>query len=146
MPPVYPLQILPASWKGNYPHMAKLDRAVWERFLAANAPTFSGFAYDVALGGLVIEGLDLDEPTKLGWQYNTAVKIDAIAFRDDEAWIIEVKPEANVSAFGAALAYTALCEREQFISQRLIPTIICERIQPDVGWVCAQVGVQVFQV
>lgn len=146
MPPVYPINILPNTWKGSYPHMAKLDRAIWERFLTANAATFSGFAYDVALGGRVIEGLDLDDPTKLGWQYNTAVKIDAVAFRDEEAWIIEVKPEANVSAFGAALAYTVLVEREQFISQRLIPTIVCEYIQPDVEWVCQQLSVQVIKV
>ena len=144
--PVYPISILPAEWRGNYPHMAKLDREVWTRFLDRHAAEFSGFAYDVALGGRVIEGLELDEPTKLGWQYNTALKIDAIGFKDEEAWVIEVKPEANVAAFGAALAYTILCEKEQFITQRLIPVIVAEYIHADVAYVCQQLSVTTVQV
>lgn len=144
--PVYPPSILPSSWKGNYPHMAKLDREVWERFLARYADQFSGFAYDVALGGRIIEGLELDEPTKLGWQYNTALKVDAIGFKDEEAWVIEVKPEANVAAFGAALAYAIICEKEQFITQRILPVIVAAYIHPDVAYVCQQLSILTVQV
>lgn len=146
MSPVYPINIIPATFKGNYPHMSKLDRAVWEKFLTARAAEFTGFAYDVALGGRVVEGLPLDEPTALGWQYNTAVKIDAVAFKDSEAWVIEVKPEAHVSAFGAALAYTLLLEKDATLPQKLIPTIVCEAVQPDVEWVCAQLNIQIVRV
>lgn len=146
MSPVYPVHIMPAEWQGNYPHLSKLDRAVWTRFLQAHAQDFSGFAYDVALGGQIIEGLGLDEPTLLGWQYNTACKVDVVAYKDEEIWIIEVKPEAYVSAFGAALAYTMLAEREQFLNQRLVPTIVCQQAHPDVAWCCRQLGINVVTV
>ena len=146
MSPVYPPHIMPAEWKGNYPHLSKLDRAVWDRFLLRYAQDFSGFAYDVALGGQRIEGLELDEPTLLGWQYNTAVKVDVIGYKDEEAWIIEVKPDAYVSAFGAAIAYSMLAERESFINQRLVPTIVCEQAHPDVAWCCRQLGVNLIEI
>ncbi|HEY6239369.1 MAG TPA: hypothetical protein VIW78_00870 [Burkholderiales bacterium] len=126
--------------------MAKLDAAVWTRFLNASGTDFLSFCYDVALGGRRIEGLDLSVEEQLGWQYNTALKIDAVGLTEDQAWIIEVRPSATVSAVGSALCYTLVCEREQVFDRQLIPVICCETIQPDVAWVCQRLGVSVVRV
>lgn len=146
MPAIYPPQLLPVSFRGNYPHMAKLDAAVWTRFLDAHAAAFLGFYYDVALGGRRIEGLQLDAATLLGWQYNTALKIDAVGLTAEQAWIIEVRPDATVSTLGSALAYTLVAEREAAFPGQLVPVIVCETIQPDVDWCCQRLGVTVLKV
>lgn len=146
MPAVYPPTPLPTTFRGNYPHMAKLDAAVWERFLDRMAAGFESFCYDVALGGRRIEGLELSIEEQLGWQYNTALKIDAVGLTPEQAWIIEVRPNATVSALGSALCYTLVAGRDEVFDRQLVPVICCETMQPDVEWTCGRLGVTVVKV
>lgn len=146
MPAVYPPQFLPADFRGHYPHMARRDAAIWAKFLDAPPLPFLSFAYDVALGGSRIDGLDLSEAEVLGWQYNTALKIDAVGLTDTETWVIEVRPEATVSALGAALTYAMVCDRDDVFTLPLRPAICCEQIQPDVDWACRKLGLTIFRV
>lgn len=146
MPAVYPPQLVPVDFRGHYPHMAKLDAAVWTRFLDGFASMFLGFYYDVALGGSRIEGLELTAEELTGWQYNTALKLDAVGVTETQAWIIEVRPAATVSALGSALAYTLVAEREAVFPLELVPVVCCETIQPDVAWCCQRLGVTVIRV
>jgi hypothetical protein len=126
--------------------MARRDTEVWVRFLAAPPELFLGYAYDVAVGGWKIEGLDLNEADQLGWQYNTALKVDVVALTAAEAWVIEVRPEATVSALGAALTYAMVLDREQVFSLPLRPVVCCQQMQPDVEWACGKLGVRVVKV
>jgi len=146
MPAVYPLEWVPATFRGHYRHMAKRDGEVWERFLLAYADRFDGFAYDVALGGVVFDGMPMEDHERQGWQYSTALKIDAIGREGDRYWVIEVRPDAHVSALGAALTYSMICERDDVLPGPLVPTIVCQSIQPDVKWTCDQLSIQVFVV
>jgi hypothetical protein len=146
MPAVYPPQWVAAEFRGHYPHMARRDAVIWTRFLARHATDYHGFAYDVALGGWRIEGLDMQEQDVLGWQYNTALKIDAVGLTARECHIIEVRPEATVSALGAAVAYTLVAEREEVFDLPLRPMVVCETMQLDVRWCCDKLGVAVVQV
>ena len=141
MPSVYPVEWVPATFRGNYRHMAKRDAAVWERFLLLYTERFDAFAYDVALGGIPME-----EHERQGWQYSTALKIDAIGRTGDAFWIIEVRPDATVSALGSALTYALVCERDEVVPGPLLPTVVCEYIQPDVRWACGKLGVQIVTV
>jgi hypothetical protein len=146
MPAVYPPKFLPAGFRGHYPHMARRDAALWARWLDAPALAFLGYAYDVALGGWRIEGLGLSEPDQLGWQYNTALKIDAVGVTLDNYWIIEVRPEATVSALGAALCYGLVADRDEVFDLPLRLAVLCETMQPDVEWACRKTGVAVWKL
>lgn len=146
MPAVYPPQLVPATFRGVYPHMARRDAVVWGRFLDAHAAGYSGFAYDVAVGGWRIEGLALQEPDVLGWQYNTALKVDACGVTATEVHVIEVRPEATVSALGAALTYVMVLDREAVFDFPLRPMIVCETMQTDVEWACGRLGIAVVKV
>lgn len=145
MPAVYPVHVVPPGHRGDYPHMAKRDAEVWSRFLAARAGDFVGFAYDVAVGGVQLTGAAIAGRERAGWRYNTALKIDAVGLRAEETWIIEVKPDATVSALGAAIAYTLVCEREAVFDTRLVPVIVCGYCQLDVKWAAEKLGVQVLE-
>jgi len=145
-PAVYEPVWIPATFRGHYRHMAKRDAAVWEEFIKLHSERFEAFAYDVALGGLRIEGLDLPEADQRGYQYSTALKIDAVGKEGDRYWIIEVRPEAQVSALGACFTYALVAERDEVFPGALQPAIVCNAIQPDVKWACDNLGVQVFTV
>lgn len=146
MSPVYPVTQEQPALTGNYPHMARRDAPIWERFLQSQGARFTGVAYDVALGGVVPEGADEKDETVIGWRYSTAVKIDAVLFSPSEAWIVEVKPNASLSAIGQVLGYMLLAELDQFTSLALIPTIITDNLSADVRYVADQLNIQVIVV
>lgn len=146
MPSVYPLQVWPPTVVANFPHMAKRDAEVWLRFLRKRGADFFGFSYDVAFGGRVLELPDATPEELLGWQYSTALKIDAVGWAGNQVWIIEVRPDATVSAYGAAVVYTLLAKRENLTDLPLIPTVVCTTCQLDVEWACQRTGVQVIRV
>jgi hypothetical protein len=146
MPTVYPMTMYPPDQLAGFPHMAKRDAEVWLRFLKARGKDFVGFSYDVALGGRVLDLPDDPPETVLAWQYSTALKIDAVGFMANQVWIIEVRPDATVSAYGAAVVYTLCAKREALSELPLIPTVVCTTCQLDVEWACQQTGVQVIRV
>jgi len=144
--PVYPVQWAPVVKSGAYPHMAKLDAAIWERFLDQFGTNFTAVAYDVALGGfLPAEGEGTLEQRK-GWQYSTALKIDAVLQREGEVWIVEVKPGGGTAGVGAALCYTLMAERDGFSAFPVIPVLVTDRTNPDVLFCADALGVTVVAV
>ncbi len=141
---VYPVTFEPPALTGLYPHMSRRDAPLWERYLRKFAHQWQGFAYDVALGGLDVADPDASEAEIAGWRYSTAEKIDVVANRGDEHWIIEVKPNARLSALGQALGYIVLASREPWTTLPLVPCILTDNMSPDVRWVCEQHAVQVI--
>ncbi len=144
--PVYPPHIVHPVKTGRYRHMAKNDAPLWERFLDQYALQLRGVAYDVALGGVVLSPEMGDESYRLGWQYQTAMKIDALALLDDAAWVIEVRPMARASALGNALAYRAMLARDGFTHLPLVPTVVTDHASADVRYCAQELGVQIIEV
>lgn len=144
--PVYPVIFGPPQLLGWYPHMARRDAAIWERYLKQEATGWHGFAYDVALGGQLVNDPEATEAELLGWKFSTAQRIDAVGDRGTEHWIIEVRAQARLGAVGAALGYTMLAMREPWTQLPLVPCIITDNMSPDVRWVAEQFDVTVIIV
>ena len=144
--PVYPLVWTPLVKSGNYAHMAKLDSAIWERFLDQYADNYQEVAYDVAIGGFLPDADQGDLPTRTGYQYSTALKVDAVLRREGEVWIVEVKPSGSVSAIGAALCYTIMAEQDGFSQFPLVPAVVTDRASPDITFCAQALGVTVVEV
>lgn len=142
--PVYPVEFTPPELRGSYPHMSRRDTPLWERYLRLYAHQWFGFAYDVALGGLDVQADDVSAEERKGWAYSTAEKIDVVANRGDEHWLIEVKPNARASAVGQVLCYLLLANREPWTSLPLVPCVLTDNMSPDVRWCAEQLGVQVI--
>jgi hypothetical protein len=134
----------PVNAAGPFRHMAPRDAAVWQRFLTRRGADFLAVAYDVALGGVV--AAEAEPALSRGWQYSTALKIDAVLWSERGLWIVEVRPWATVSAVGAALCYTLVAQRERLSPDPMRPMIVCEGIQPDVAWVARELAITVEQV
>lgn len=146
MPPVYPITWYPPIKLGRYPHMARRDAPVWEKWLSEHTGDAIQCAYDIALGGRIlnIPGATLEEV--LGWQYLTALRIDVTIDHGDRWEIIEVRPDATVSALGAALCYLRTAERLQLTDLPMSAAILCQNIQPDVALVAADLDITVITV
>jgi hypothetical protein len=144
--PVYPIHWQAPTIDGRYRGVSKHDARVWERFLRAHASEFLGVAYGVAFGGVIPDDPNVDEAIRLGWQYSTAKKVDALADHGDEVWCCEIKPRGSLSAIGQALGAVILMDREHLEQRALIPAIICEDADPDVEYIASVLNVQLVIV
>lgn len=86
-------------------HMSPRDRALMQRFLLLHEDEFEEFHYDVLCGPKLRV-----EDEKLPWlgdlsERLLSLRIDVLAFNATECWLIEVKPNAGLSALGQLMAY-----------------------------------------
>lgn len=144
--PVNPVVFEPPALTGRYPNMARHDAALWERYLKHSAGLWRGVTYDLRLGGVEIADPDASEDEKHMWRQNTAERIDVVADRGTEHWVIEVRPNAKLGALGAAMGYVLLGQREPWTTLPLVPAVLTDNISADVRWVADQLGVQIIIV
>jgi len=141
--PIFPRPIVN---DGYYPHMGRRDAAVWERWIEKHGGAYTGVSYDVAIGGLEAPDPQATPTDRHQWQYQTALKIDALVTGPAGTLVVEVRPWATVSALGAALTYAMVLDRILGAGAILTPAIVCEGIQLDVRWACAKLGIVLFEV
>lgn len=130
----------------HYPHMAKHDARIWERFLAAYDGYFEEAVYDVALGGADPVDPDATEAERFMWRRNTAKRIDAAVRNKDETWLCEVRPGAGLSAVGAVLGYAILSEHDPWVEGPLVMTIVTDQMDNDTKVVCDDLEIQVIEL
>jgi hypothetical protein len=144
--PVYPVVWGPFERTGHYPHMSKHDSRIWERFQARYAGYFQEAAYDIALGGSLPTDPQATEAERLGWQFNTAKRIDAAVRNPDEIWLCEVRRGSGTDAIGAVIVYGELSELDKWADRPLILTIVTDRIDPDLRRVAEILEIQVIEL
>lgn len=87
-------------------HMLPDDIEIWARFIDLFEDQFEEYEYDRNLGPRVDLGqVELPEELRALAERLLTIRADVIAKRGQEHWIIEVKPNAGLSAFGQILAY-----------------------------------------
>ena len=72
------------SWRGNPPHMLQEDVPMWHTFLDKYSFLFERIYYDILLGGPSLSEMEMKDPIKRQWQYNTSKRADAIAVLSKE--------------------------------------------------------------
>lgn len=127
----------------TYPHFAPGDAAVWETWLAVNRPLISEVYYDVTIGGVIITDPDIDEALRDAWQYDTALKVDAVAVTDLENLVCEVKPVARLGALGQALGYSLLLNEDPLNDKPNQPTVITTSASAEVQRAAELLGVRI---
>lgn len=120
----------------KYPHMGPKDILIWERFLDETALPNALVAYDVHVGSTPIL-----KPTDPEWlrKHIQAVypkKLDAVLYYPDQTLVIEIKPFAGLTAIGQALGGCALFKRDFPSAPTPRATIITDRPQPDIPYLC----------
>jgi len=129
----------------RYPHMLPADVAIWERYLDTNPFPTATIAYDVHVGTPVTISPD-DPPNIQRMLYQlTTLRIDAVVFLLNETPIIEIKPDAGMSAIGQALAYALLFHKQYPSFPHIVPTILTDTPLPDTPWLCDRLGITLLQ-
>lgn len=145
------MPIHPINWRHfeqghSYPHMAKHDARIWERFITRYTGYFDDVAYDIAVGGTEPNDPSATDDERRMWRFNTAKRIDAVCRNRDELWLVEVRPSASLAALGAVLGYTYLSELDGWPDRPVVMTIATDRTDNDIRLVCATFDVQLIEL
>ncbi len=109
------------------------DREIYRRFLLNFREIPGEYKYDVLVGhGLTLDPGKYDENILVMTRAITKKRIDVVILTNDIIWIVEIKPNAAMSALGQVLGYVKLYERDHPAETRpLRPMIITDRASLD---------------
>jgi len=150
----------------RYPHMGKIESALWTDFLRKTKLRFIDIKYDIRVGIPIIprryletyaylkskekltpheyRELKILEATIECFTALTKLRIDAVGETENEIWIFEVKPRAGRSALGQLLSYGEWY-RKQFNPMKPIKlAVVCYNVDPSMKYIFDRFGIHVF--
>jgi hypothetical protein len=129
-----------------YPHLLSEDTIVWTRWLEHNRHRITGVWYDVHVGEPVAVPAGLHPGVAVDALAITRKRIDVVAKAGPEIWVIELKPFANYTSLGQALAYSRLFAQEYHAGAPVTPMVICCEVDPDLVDDFRRLGVRYEEV
>ena len=130
----------------KYPHLAPEDAIIWRRLLGNDDVHFDEVWYDVRVGEAVRVPTGQPEWMQRMSDYSTRKRIDIVARRGWDYWVIEAKPFAGVVALGQAIFYSETFRDEYKIRTPVFAAVITDICDPDVLPIFDRHGVVVFEV
>ena len=134
------------DWAGTPPHMLMTDLPVWKRFQEKFGSIFKHFYFDVKVGGPDISLIKADPAIAYMWWELKAKKIDVIAEKEDEIWIIEVATRPGLRAVGQILSYRALWALDPKIEKIAQYYLVSDTVDSDLEFSCLVNGIRVLLV
>lgn len=130
----------------KYPHMVPEEIEIWKRFLKLHGNKFDGFKYDIHVGKGTgpIPGYSKKEQEM--FIRLTQKRIDVVAHKRGNAYIIEIKSRAGLSAIGQLIAYRRLYQEKYGRFSVAGMAIVAESIDPDVRHVAETARIKVILV
>jgi len=120
------------------------DTAVWSKYLQSPLVLIKELWYDVHVGkGIRPEpgASDMEKRIAAGISRK---RIDVVCAVGGGYWVVEVKPRANMVAFGQVLAYTRLFELDYSPRGEVWPVIVCDSADDDLVNQFDELGVAVI--
>jgi len=134
------------TWRGDPPQMLPSDVPLWHKFLDRYASNFQRFYYNVRVGGPDVSTIDGDEAIKRMWYLSTAKRIDVLAEKENELWIIEVASSPYLRAVGQMLTYHFLWDLDPKINKPVKDVLLCYYLDSDLEKVLNHYAVEVLTI
>ena len=132
-----------SSW---YPHLKMHDIVIWERFIMAHPDFFESCDYDVVVGDFRGADIKLEPEWQADREYLGKYKIDVIGYREENIYIIEIKPKAGAKALGQIIMYDALYTRDFKPEGPTIAMIITDELMPNMQDLCQEHAIMIMKV
>lgn len=132
--------------KKKYPHMLQEEVVVWKRFLKRYGDNFTKYRYDVHVGRGV--GRIRGYSTKLQDMAITLTqkRIDVVAARGAETYIVEIKGRASMSAIGQLMTYKILYELRYGAGSVSGLIVVAKSVDPDISRVLEVFNIKQYVV
>lgn len=139
-------EMIPYGKRYKYPHMKPYDVAIWERFMFKFPKAYIYVIYDLPLGTGAEIPADTDENIASDFKTLTQWKVDVVGYRKEFTDVIEIKPNAGLSAIGQVKGYAILYDKSDGKNDKIRPVLITDQLRPDMEKVAAREGVTIIVV
>jgi hypothetical protein len=134
------------TWRGDPAQMLPPDVPLWHLFLDKYAWMFKQFYYNVRVGGPDISKITGDVAMAIMWYASTAKRIDALAEREKELWIIEVASSPQLRAVGQCLSYPFLWNLDPKINKPAKMVLVCYHLDSDLEKILQHYAVSIVKI
>lgn len=111
--------------------MLSEDVAIWERFLEKYGGVYDSLLYDVHVGEGLRDVEGVTDEVKYASMELLLKRIDVVGVLGAETHIIEVKPDAGISAIGQVFCYEVLYRRDFKVLGPIRKVIVTDHLWPD---------------
>lgn len=140
------IEIFKFEKRPQYPHMSVKDTEIWNRFIDKFPEAYLTCQYDFHIGDTAPFDTLMDDGTDLNQDKLYRLRIDVVANTYLDTSIIEVKPNAGVTALGQLEKYTELYVRDEMPKQPVNMVLITDKELPNMDYLCKKAGVKLFVV
>lgn len=130
--------------KTTYPGLNASSILLWRKWLAFYEHDFSSYAYNVHVGQGIQAPAYLTEAEKAMWKNLTQKRIDVVAERMGETWIIEIVERPGLAAVGQLIGYEHLGKTYLQTQEKVRTALICARLGHDMAAIFRAQNVPVF--
>jgi len=132
--------------QNHYPHMFPRDIDIWNKFLETFGNNYNSFDYDVKVGSGSEPHQNAPEIYVRMIGILSKYRIDAVGYDGTYIYIMEVKPNAAMSAIGQVMGYVKLFERDFSPTLPLKGVIVTNRERPDMRELTSELGFDYYIV
>ena len=126
---------------GRFPHLLPKEVILWEKYLAVHQDEYLFFEYDIHVGKGAELPADVDPMIRKIALGLTRKRIDVVGHKAHSITLIELKPDAGLSAMGQLLAYLYLYQIEFRPTKKVLTHIVSDLIDVDTRNVARVYGI-----
>jgi hypothetical protein len=128
----------------SYPGLNSSSVDLWRKFLRYYEDAFESYAYNVHVGEGIQAPAYLTDAEKALWKQLTQKRIDVVAERFRETWIIEIVERPGLAAVGQLMGYVHLGQKYLQTRETVRAGLICARLGHDMAEIFRAQAVPVF--
>ena len=130
----------------SYPHMSVKDTEIWNRFIDKFPDAYLTCQYDFHIGEPPPFNTIMDNGDDFNQDKLYRLRIDVVAKTGYSICIIELKPNAGVTALGQLEKYAELYKRDENPRLPLDMILITDKEMPNMDYLCKTAGVKLIVV
>ena len=122
---------MPVYGEKNKPWYAGLNEqsiVLWRKFLELYEDRYDSFEYNVRVGRGIDPGPGVSKEMRDMWYAVTTKRLDVVANREDQTWVIEIEERPGARTFGQVLLYLHLLPQYYPVRKKLIGGLVCARL------------------
>ena len=130
--------------RASYPGLNPQANDLWRIWLKYYETSFESYAYNVRVGQGIAPLASLTDEEKALWKALTQKRVDVIAERANQTWILEIQERADLRTLGQLMGYKHLVPAYTAAREVLMLGMICARLGHDMALTMKGNGILVF--
>lgn len=115
----------------HYEGLNAIAITLWQQWLRLYQDQFESFTYNVHVGQGLDPGPNASDAMRAMWKAVTTKRIDVVAQRQNQTWVIEIEPRPGARTLGQVVLYMSLLPKYQVVRPVLIGAVVCNYMGHD---------------